>query len=142
MSWPSAFFLVVRSLFSVPAVALALAGWGSVGALFAFLALLGPDRLLVGLRVLLLELLERRCLGLGSVASLLPAAPLRLLLDVLLPRPALGGERHPEPVEQREGLLVGLGRRGDRNVEAPHLVDRVGFDLGECGLRANCRCGV
>ena len=56
---------------------------------------------------------------------------------MVLARPALVRERHPKRLEQRERLGVGLGRRGDRHVEAAHLVDRVVVDLGEDDLLAH-----
>src|SRR3954454_732350 len=134
MSLPSALLLVRWLLgFSSAAAGVALGrfglGLGSLGALLAFLTLLEPDRLLIGLGVLLLELLERGGLGLGTLAGLLLAALLLgLSLDVLLPGTALLGEGHPQPVEEREGLLVGLGGGRDRHVEASDLVDRVVVD--------------
>src|SRR5439155_14699123 len=84
------------------------------------LLLLGRDPLLVGLGVLCLQLLERRLLGLGSLPRLLLAA---VLLGVLgrgsrrrIAGPAVAGERHPERLEERERLLVGLGGRRDRHI--------------------------
>src|SRR5215204_3365021 len=101
MSLPSALFLA-RSLF-VAAVTLGLGlglpALGRLGALLAFLALLGLG-LGVGLGVLLLELLERGGLGLGPLTGLLLAALLLFLfLDVGLPRATILGERHPKPIE-------------------------------------------
>src|SRR4051812_14763557 len=49
----------------------------------------------------------------------------------------LAGEGHAERVEEREGLLIGLGGRGDRDVEAAHLVDGVVVDLREDDLLAH-----
>src|SRR5215218_7119867 len=114
-----------------------------VGALATFIALglfLVALGLLVGLGVLLLELLEGGLLGLGALARLL-LAPLLLLLGVLglggRARAALFGERHAEPQQELEGLLVGLRRRRDRHVEAADLVDRVVVDLREDELLAD-----
>src|SRR5919198_2467657 len=50
---------------------------------------------------------------------------------------ALAGERHPEGLEQRVGLGVGLRARRDRHVEPADLVDRVVVDLGEDDLLAD-----
>src|SRR5919108_6536158 len=104
----------------------------------SFWALRGP---LVGLRVLFLELLERRLLGLRSLAGLLLAALLLgrggRLVGGSGARPALLRERHPEGLEQREGLLVGGCGRGDGHVEAADLVDGVVVDLGEDDLLAD-----
>src|SRR3954447_7609361 len=51
-------------------------------------------------------------------------------------RVALAAEGHAECLEQRVGLFVGLRRRGDGDVQAPHLVDGVVVDLGEDDLLA------
>src|SRR5205085_1681914 len=108
---------------------------GALLALFAFRVSLVA---LVGLGILGLELLERRLLGLGPRAGLLLAA---LLLGVRLRLHSAGapvaGERHPERLQQRERLLVGLGGGGDGHVQAPYLVDRVVVDLGEDDLLAD-----
>src|SRR5215218_5592304 len=98
---------------SLPSVSLSFSALGGVGlrlglrtlgrpgALLTFLALLGLDRLLVGLRVLLLELLERGGLGLRPLARLL-LAPLLLglLLGLRLARAALRREGHAQSVQQ------------------------------------------
>src|SRR3954467_11630334 len=72
------------------------------------------------------------CLSHGSGSSLGSYWLLGEGLEVA--RAAVAGERHAERVEQRERLRVGRGRRGDRDVEAAHLVDRVVVDLGEDDL--------
>ena len=79
-------------------------------AFLAFLALLGALGLRVGLGVLLLELLERRLLGLGPLARLLLAALLLRLGLARRPRPGgpPGANGMPEPEQQLERLLVGL----------------------------------
>ena len=73
-------------------------------ALGALLFLLGRAGALgVGLRVLLLELLERRLLGLGAQPGLLLAALLlRLLLGIGLSRPTLRRKGHTEQVEHED----------------------------------------
>src|SRR5215218_2592061 len=142
MSLPSALFLA-RSLFVAAVVALGLGlglpALGRLGALLAFLALLGLG-LGVGLGVLLLELLERGGLGLGPLTGLLLAALLLGLgLEVGLARAALRREGHAQPVEQGERLLVRLGGGCDRHVEAADLVDRVVVDLREDDLLADAQ---
>src|SRR5512144_2526055 len=135
MSLPSAF--LVRSLLRF-ALGLATLGLGAFLGLLALLALLWLLGLGVGLGVLLLELLEGGRLGLGPLAGLLLAALLLgFRLGVGLPGTALLRERHPESVEEREGLLVRLGGGGDRHVEATDLVDRVVIDLGKDDLLAD-----
>src|ERR1700752_1840344 len=62
-----------------------------------------------------------------------------LVLDV---RVALAAERHAEGLEQRVRLGVGLGGRGDRDVETAHRVDRVVVDLGEDDLLADAEVVV
>src|SRR3954447_25110297 len=49
----------------------------------------------------------------------------------------LAREGHAERREESEGLLVGLGRGGDRDVQATDLVDRVVVDLREDDLLAH-----
>src|SRR5437763_2626448 len=110
-------------------------------ALGALLFLLGrPLALGVGLRVLLLELLERRLLGLGAGTRLLLAAlllGLGLGLDVGAAGTSLLREGHAERVEQGKRLLVGRRSRGDGDVEPADLVDRVVVDLGKDDLLAD-----
>jgi hypothetical protein len=49
----------------------------------------------------------------------------------------LAGERQSESAQQRETLLVRLGRGRDRDVQAPHLRDVVVVDLGKDELLAD-----
>src|SRR4051812_2244362 len=57
-------------------------------------------------------------------------------------RAPVARERHPERVEQRERLAVGVRGRRDRHVEAADLVDRVVVDLGEDDLLADAHVVV
>src|SRR5690349_24333185 len=61
----------------------------------------------------------------------------RLLSQLLLSFGALLCERHPEPAQEREALLVGLGGRRDRDVQAADARDRVVVDLREDDLLAD-----
>src|SRR5918992_1476128 len=90
----------------------------------AVFVLHGGLRLRVGVGILLLELLERRLLGLRPVSRLLLAA---LLLGIVLFRLWTSGttrllEGHTQLQQQREALLVRPRRGRDRNVEAPDLI--------------------
>src|SRR6266550_1445184 len=58
-------------------------------------------------------------------------------LPLLLPPFAVGREGQAEGPQQREGLLVVLGARRDRHVEAADLLDVVVVDLGEDELLAD-----
>src|SRR6478736_5574150 len=105
---------------------------GSLGHLFALLRIfegsaalfvvLGALRLLVCLRVLLLQLLEGRSLGFRLGLTL-------LLGDGRRGRSLLGGaggtvdEREAERFEQGVALLVGLRRRREDDVEPANRVD-------------------
>src|SRR5207244_7070965 len=108
-------------------------------ALFAFLLLFFSDALLVCLRVLLLELLQSGCLGLGAPARLLPAPPFLLGLVVDLSGPPLRGERESQRQQHLEGFLVARGAGGDGDVEPTDLVDRVVVDLGKDQLLADAQ---
>src|SRR5687768_15932623 len=102
MSWP---FSPRSSVVGVGLRGVLAGGLRAFAALFALGVFLGPLRLLVGLGVLLLELLERRLLGLGALAGLL-LAKLLFLLGARVDRagPALRGEGHAEPEQQLESL--------------------------------------
>src|SRR5690349_2834943 len=97
-------------------------------------------RLRVGLGVLFLQLLERGLLGLGALAGFLLVLLLfggSLGLRVSGTGATLFGKRHAEGQKQLEGLLVGLGGRRDRHVQAAYLIDRVVVDFREDQLLAD-----
>src|SRR3979411_3170804 len=61
----------------------------------------------------------------------------RCLRPLLVPPLTLAAERQAHGQEQRAGVVIGLGRRGDRHVETADLLDVVVVDLRKDDLLAD-----